>query len=110
MALSKVADIAFAVTERGAIPDAIVRAGIRRLIRARLEEIDAGGAEKGAARAEDFVSGMLASPIALVPEKANEQHYEVPAGFFGAKATTLDLFAFLATSELPLATPRQATA
>ena len=29
MALSKVADIAFAVTERGAIPDAIVRAGIR---------------------------------------------------------------------------------
>ena len=83
MALSKVADIAFAVTERGAIPDAIVRAGIRRLIRARLEEIDAGGAEKGAARAEDFVSGMLASPIALVPEKANEQHYEVPAAFFG---------------------------
>ena len=83
MALSKVADIAFAVTESGAIPDAIVRAGIRRLIRARLEEIDAGGAEKGAARAEDFVSGMLASPIALVPEKANEQHYEVPAAFFG---------------------------
>ena len=25
---------------------------------------------------------MRSSPIALVPEKANEQHYEVPAAFF----------------------------
>jgi len=29
-----------------------------------------------------FVASMDNSPIALVPDKANEQHYEVSAGFF----------------------------
>lgn len=83
MALPKVVDVALAATERGAVPDVFLRAGIRRLVRTRLEEIHASDAEAAAARAEDFVAGLRAAPIALVPEKANEQHYEVPAAFFG---------------------------
>jgi cyclopropane-fatty-acyl-phospholipid synthase len=35
-----------------------------------------------AERAEAFVASMDAAPVALVPQKANEQHYEVPAAFY----------------------------
>ena len=35
-----------------------------------------------AERAEAFVAAMDAAPVALVPQMANEQHYEVPAEFF----------------------------
>jgi cyclopropane-fatty-acyl-phospholipid synthase len=31
---------------------------------------------------ESFIEQMNRGPVALVPEKANEQHYEVPAAFF----------------------------
>ena len=30
----------------------------------------------------DFAQSMRVAPVAPVPEKANEQHYELPAGFF----------------------------
>ena len=33
-------------------------------------------------RKQDWISHMRSSDIALVPSKANEQHYEVPASFF----------------------------
>jgi cyclopropane-fatty-acyl-phospholipid synthase len=62
------------------MPDAITRAGIRHLLDQRLREIDA--ADPG--QRQRFIDGLQAAPIALVPEKANEQHYEVPAAFFGA--------------------------
>jgi cyclopropane-fatty-acyl-phospholipid synthase len=68
--------------EQGLVPDSVIRAGIRRLLRQRLAEIGADDAEAGAARLEAFLSDMRRSPIALVPEKANEQHYEVPAAFY----------------------------
>src|SRR5512134_3548848 len=68
--------------EQGYLPDAVVRAGIRRLCERRLLEIDAGDAEAAAARGERFVRAMREAPIALVPELANDQHYEVPAEFF----------------------------
>ncbi|MBS0447056.1 MAG: class I SAM-dependent methyltransferase [Proteobacteria bacterium] len=79
-----VPQLAIAWTERGVLPDAVVRAGIRRLLQARLDEIDADDAEAAARRSEEFVEGMRASPIALLADKANEQHYEVPAAFFAA--------------------------
>ena len=78
------ASLAMACTERGMVPDALVRAGIRRLLDARLDEIHAGDTEAAAEQAESFLDAMRKSPIALLPEKANEQHYEVPAAFFGA--------------------------
>jgi len=70
--------------EQGRVPDAMVRAGIRRLLRERLAAIGDGDCEAGAAAGERFVSAMEEAPIALVPDKANEQHYEVPAPFFAA--------------------------
>ena len=68
--------------EQGLVPDAVVRAGIRRLCEARLREIEAGHCERAAAAIEDFVARMELSEVAPVPHLANEQHYEVPAEFF----------------------------
>ena len=76
------ANLAINWTEQGLVPDAAIRAGIRRLLRQRLDEIRAGDAEAAATAAEDFVASMEQAPLALLPEKANEQHYEVPAAFY----------------------------
>jgi cyclopropane-fatty-acyl-phospholipid synthase len=76
--------LATACTERGMVPDTWARAGIRRLLEARLDEIRAADTEAAAERAETFLAAMHDSPIALVPERANEQHYELPPAFFGA--------------------------
>ncbi len=69
-------------TESGFVPDSVIRGGIRRLLDRKLDEIGAGDQEVAARTLQDFVSMMNESPVALVPERANEQHYEVPAGFF----------------------------
>ena len=62
--------------ERGGVPDAVVRWGIRRLCAERLVEQAAAGDVAA------FASEMSRADVAPVPEKANEQHYEVPAEFF----------------------------
>jgi cyclopropane-fatty-acyl-phospholipid synthase len=69
-------------SEQGLIPDPLIRAGIRRLLRERLRELAPGNIEKQLEMEMAFVQEMDRSPVALVPEKANEQHYEVPAAFF----------------------------
>jgi cyclopropane-fatty-acyl-phospholipid synthase len=69
-------------TEQGRVPDAVIRAGIRRLCRQRLRDIEAGDIEAAARRQDDFVRLMNAGPVAPLPEMANEQHYEVPPEFF----------------------------
>ena len=70
--------------EQGLVPDRVVRLGIRRLLKARLVEMRDGDAETTAALTQTFLDELRAAPLALLPEKANEQHYEVPAAFFGA--------------------------
>jgi cyclopropane-fatty-acyl-phospholipid synthase len=74
--------LALSWVEQGYVPDAVVRRGIRRLCEQRLRDIDAGNAEAAAERTEAFARSMARSPIALTPELANAQHYEVPAEFF----------------------------
>ena len=74
--------LAIKLAESGALPDSIVRQGIRQLTKQRLAEISAGDCESGMAALNQFVTGMNASAIAPVPELANAQHYEVPAAFF----------------------------
>ena len=69
-------------TESGLVPDSVIRSGIRRLLDRKLREIQAGNAEHASRVLNGFVSMMNKSPVALVPELANEQHYEVPAEFF----------------------------
>ncbi len=68
--------------ESGIIPDAVIRAAIRRMLRDRLREEDRGSAEANRARLIAFVDEMKRSPIALRTDSANAQHYEVPAAFF----------------------------
>ncbi len=68
--------------EQGLVPDGVVRLGIRRLLRERLAEIGDGDGEAAARIAEAFVAALATAPVALLTEKANEQHYEVPAEFF----------------------------
>ena len=70
--------------EQGLVPDRVIRLGIRRLLKARLAELRSGDAVAVAQLTQSFVDELRAAPLALLPEKANEQHYEVPAAFFGA--------------------------
>ena len=71
-------------TERGLVPDSVLRAGIRRLCRQRLKDIGANDIEVSSRKLEDFIEQMNGSPVAPIPEVANEQHYEVPPEFFSA--------------------------
>lgn len=77
------ANLAIDWVEQGLVPDTVVRAGIRRLLKRRLAEIAAGDAVRAAERCAAFVEEIRTSPVALVPELANAQHYELPAAFFG---------------------------
>ncbi|EAQ78944.1 cyclopropane-fatty-acyl-phospholipid synthase, putative [Blastopirellula marina DSM 3645] len=61
------------------MPDALVRFGIRRLLTSGLKQ---RRLRSGDATVENFLRATQAAPIAVVPQKANEQHYEVPAAFF----------------------------
>jgi cyclopropane-fatty-acyl-phospholipid synthase len=69
--------MAIASAERG-LPDKVIRAGVRSTVRQRLAEADAMQTTERGAMLRRWHTG----PIALVPERANEQHYEVPAEFF----------------------------
>lgn len=77
-------EFAIRSVEQGLVPDRLVRLGIRRLLKARLAELHGGAAAGTAELTRDFLRAMRAAVLAPLPEKANEQHYEVPAGFFGA--------------------------
>ena len=70
------------LVERGLVPDAVLRAAIRRLLARRLREEHCGDPQAVSRRTEDFVRRMRASPIAIATSEANAQHYEVPPGFF----------------------------
>ncbi len=67
-----------AMAERGLLPDAIVRTAIRRLIEARAKELERQGPQP----TDRFIETLHDSPIALAPERANAQHYELPTAFF----------------------------
>jgi cyclopropane-fatty-acyl-phospholipid synthase len=73
-----------ALVERGLVPDALVRAGIRRLLRRRLREEDRGSDAANAEALRALVEEWRRSPVAVETAAANEQHYEVPPAFFEA--------------------------
>ncbi len=76
-----VMQVAINLTEQGLMPDAVVRRGINSLLGRRLSGMP-GDCEAQAEWTERFVRALREAPIALLPEAANEQHYEVPAAFF----------------------------
>lgn len=73
---------ALGALERGWFPDSVIRRGIRALVRSRLEELPLDDPERAERERRAFVEMMNSSPVAPVPELANEQHYEVPSEFY----------------------------
>ena len=70
------------LAERGLVPDFMIRAGIRNLCKKRLQQCRSDNCEANAELAEKYIADSDASPMAVLTEKANEQHYEVPAEFY----------------------------
>ena len=68
--------------ERGWLPDALLRAGMRRLCTQRLREEYADDVEAFGARGHDLLERLRRSPIAIETAAANAQHYELPPRFF----------------------------
>jgi cyclopropane-fatty-acyl-phospholipid synthase len=68
--------------ERGQLPDWLVRWGIRRLLRRRLQHEGAGDVAARQHRFMEFVAKLRQSPLALHTAAANDQHYQVPTAFF----------------------------
>ncbi len=67
--------------ERGWVPDALTRWGIRRLCKQRLQQEYLGDWRY---RQQQFLQTLAASPIAIETKAANDQHYELPPAFFVA--------------------------
>jgi cyclopropane-fatty-acyl-phospholipid synthase len=68
--------------EANILPDAMVRAGIRRLLAARLRAEDRGSDAANATAHEAWIEALRQSPIAIETGAANAQHYEAPSAFF----------------------------
>ncbi len=70
------------LAERGLLPDALIRHGIRRQCAARLATQRAGGVAAAEARQQALLAELRTSPLAVHTAAANEQHYELPPQFF----------------------------
>ncbi|MFZ5638888.1 MAG: SAM-dependent methyltransferase [Pseudomonadota bacterium] len=70
------------LAERGWIPDALLRLGIRRQCADRLRGELAGGPEAQAERFSQRIRQLRESPVAIHTDAANAQHYELPPAFF----------------------------
>ena len=70
------------LAELGFVPDFIIRYGIYLNCKKRIKNESSFSIEELGSRKQEWIDHMRNSKIALVPEKANEQHYEVPASFF----------------------------
>ena len=67
---------------RDLLPDSLVRYGIRRLLKARLAEEDRGNPEAQQQHLMKLIARLKHSPVAINTADANQQHYELPSGFF----------------------------
>ena len=70
------------LAESGIMPDFMIRSGIVKNCKNRIRNEVSYSIEELSFRKQRWIAQMKNSPIALVPEKANEQHYEVPPSFF----------------------------
>ena len=63
-----------AVIDRGLLPDAVIRAGIRRIVSGRLREQEAGGVEEQSRRFNVLLETLERGPVAVATDAANRQH------------------------------------
>ena len=71
------------LAERGLLPEALLRLGIRRMCAQRLREERVGGLAAQAERQTQLIDLLRHSPVAIETAAANAQHYELPPAFFG---------------------------
>lgn len=65
--------------ELGYIPDSLIRAGIRYLLKKRLDDLYK---HENKPYVDDYIEKLKKSPLAVLTDKANEQHYEVPTEYY----------------------------
>ncbi|MCA9708646.1 MAG: class I SAM-dependent methyltransferase [Myxococcales bacterium] len=82
MDAARLEDAALHLAETGRVPDPLLRIAIRRLCAQRLRHDVPDDPGHAMRRTEAFLHQMRQAPIAPLPHKANEQHYELPAAFF----------------------------
>lgn len=70
------------LAERGLLPDAAIRLGIRRMLAQRLADEGRGTVDEQSERKRRLRAKYGAGPIAVATDAANRQHYEVPAELF----------------------------
>lgn len=80
--MKKMLNLSQALLERNMIPDFLIRIGIRRLLKAKLDEEQSLKKQMGDKRKSDLIDFLKSSPIAVNTREANEQHYEMPTEFF----------------------------
>lgn len=68
--------------EKDLLPDALLRTGIRRLLKQRLQQEKKADVELQQAHLMQLIGELKNSPIAINTQEANEQHYEVPTEFY----------------------------
>lgn len=68
--------------EKNKIPDILIRKGIRRLLKQRLDQENKGNTETQQTHLMKLIEELKNSPIAVNTVDANEQHYEVPTKFY----------------------------
>ena len=68
--------------EKNLVPDFLIRTGIKAMLANKLKIESRGGPDTQRQKLEAYAEGLRQSPIAVLTEKANEQHYEVPPQFF----------------------------
>jgi cyclopropane-fatty-acyl-phospholipid synthase len=70
------------LVEQDKVPDFLLRKGIRKLLKQRLDDENKGGVEAQQAHLMEIIAMLKASPIAVNTADANQQHYEVPTEFY----------------------------
>lgn len=63
--------------EQGRVPDRLLRVGIRKLLKGRLDKL-----KENPESTDAFLERLRSQPVAVETDAANEQHYEVPVRFF----------------------------
>lgn len=75
-------ELALKLAQQGTLPDWLLRFGVRRLARQRIDNLPSKNGGKTSDPVAAFIDSISSQPIAILTELANEQHYEVPPRFF----------------------------
>jgi cyclopropane-fatty-acyl-phospholipid synthase len=70
------------IVEKNLVPDTILRAGIRSLLKERLKDETKQDSEAQQEHFNHILDVLKHSPVAVNTIDANEQHYELPTDFF----------------------------